>query len=252
MPMPSAKQKTQFVRLLNNGARVVNNNFDILQSNHHFEDNCLEVNSTGCTTCKGLYQVYEAKNVYPPLLSAAKQCIPIFNEIQTQVDEGCEISSSFRTIKLGAEFHISPGIPFNDRGLHQHLLNVFDLPIEKTNLTHTIERLQFSKTNELMPLDNFTNIQIKQKMWRVTYAIDILGNGFTASKFALKEPKSKTPGIIFKYEVSPITAISYEDRQPLLHLFTRLLTVIGAVLGTVRVIDNLCYTTVEKKPEVIQ
>jgi hypothetical protein len=60
-------------------------------------------------------------------------------------------------------------------------------------------------------------------------------------------------GVFFKYDVSPITATSYTDGEPASHLLTRLLTVIGAVLGIFRVIDTVAYQSRKaKKTEIIR
>jgi hypothetical protein len=56
-----------------------------------------------------------------------------------------------------------------------------------------------------------------------------------------------SPGIYFKYDVSPFTAVGYLDKEPVLHLVRRLLTVIGAVLGMFTVADAVSYWTRKAK-----
>jgi hypothetical protein len=61
-----------------------------------------------------------------------------------------------------------------------------------------------------------------------------------------------SPGVVFKYDVSPITATECLDKEPVFHLVTRLLTVVGAVLGFFRLADAISYQSRKKqKPEKI-
>jgi hypothetical protein len=75
------------------------------------------------------------------------------------------------------------------------------------------------------------------------YTADVLGDNFSVSRYGVDVNMPLTPGVFFKFDVSPIGAVSYADREPALHLVGRLLTVIGGVLGLFRFVDTVAYSS---------
>lgn len=199
-----------------------------------------------CNTCKSVYDINKERGTRLPLLSSVEQCADVKKKAERMNDEGCRIESRFRSVKVGGEFHIAPGISWLEEGWHIHNFEMFEYNITNLNLSHVIHRLQFSTTDEPMPLDNFVNIQSNSSYWRVTYTSDVLGNNFSVSKYSMYD-MSKSPGIFFKYDVSPISAKTYYAKEPGMHLVTRLLTVVGGVLGIFRLIDSLCFVAHKKR-----
>ena len=214
---------------------------------------CYESDAKCCKNCQEVFDAYRQKGLQPPLLSSISQCSSLISKFKEMDEEGCNIDAKFRAVRVASEFHVSPGLSWNSEGWHVHDLRTFDKNFSLLNLTHKIERIQFINSNKPMPLDGFNNIQEHQKSWRVVYTADILDGNFSASRYAMYDPKSFSPGVVFKYDVSPISAITYFDREPMLHLCTRLLTVIGGVLGLFRLIDAvLFYATKNKKQDQIE
>jgi hypothetical protein len=98
-----------------------------------------------------------------------------------------------------------------------------------------------------MPLDGGVYVQNETGQWRVTYTADILGGNFSIARYALNGLGTHPPGVYFRFDVSPISAVTYMDRKPVLHLVTRLLTVVGAVLGICRFVDAAWYASARRK-----
>lgn len=249
-PLPLEFIDTHFTRLDKYGKKISDYK-DIFSEDTNSTDNCgdCHVNSVEklcCNTCKSVYDTNKKWGTTLPLLNKVEQCKEVVKKAQEMIFEGCRIESNFRSVKVGSEFHIAPGMSWIEYGWHIHNLELYNVTITDLNLSHVINRLQFTKTNEPMPLDNLINIQNKSASWRVTYTSDILGDNFSVSKFSIYD-SPLSPGIFFKYDVSPITATSYYAKEPGLHLITRLLTVIGGVLGMFRLIDSLCFAANKKR-----
>ena len=64
--------------------------------------------------------------------------------------------------------------------------------------------------------------------------------------FCVLNPVNREPGIFFEYDISPILAPTYLDREPPLHLVTRLLTVLVGALGLFRLFDTTIYMSKKK------
>lgn len=205
---------------------------------------CYSANNTFykcCNTCDSVFDAYLKLEFRPPVLKEIDQCSPVMKKIAEMEGEGCSIDASFKTLRVQSEFHVAPGLSWNSEGWHIHEMRPFDRTFENLNLSHTIHRMSFSESDKPMPLDNFTNIQTEEGQWRVVYTADILHGNFSASRYSMYNPRQYTPGAIFRYDVSPISAVEYCDREPFLHLCTRLLTVIGGVLGFFRLVDTALF-----------
>jgi hypothetical protein len=194
-----------------------------------------------CKSCQDVFAGYRSKGFRPPPLTEVTQCHPISEKVHAYDSEGCRITSEFRAVRVAGEFHIAPGLSWFSEGWHVHDVQVFGRTFEELNLTHTIDRLQFSRTAGNMPLDGKPFTQEAEGKWKVVYTVDVLGDNFSVSRYGMVPEGPNSPGIFMKYDVSPITATTYLDKEPLLHLATRLLTVIGGVLGLFRVLDVVLY-----------
>ncbi|KAK8894236.1 Endoplasmic reticulum-Golgi intermediate compartment protein 3 [Tritrichomonas musculus] len=258
--IPLDKVKTTFTRLSPNGQpiSILPLDFMNISSSNNNQTKCGSCFIDGtkcCHTCLDVYNTFKDKGVRIPKLDDIPQCSEVRKKINQMDNEGCRVESSFRAVRVGGEFHVAPGLSWFSDGWHVHDLITFGKVFKEVNLTHTITRLQFAKTKGNLPLDNFTLVQSKpNSTWRVVYTADILEDNFSASRYAMYNSTNMIPGIFFKYDVSPITATTYLDKEPKLHLATRLLTVFGAVLGIFRLIDTVIYSasthTNSKKEEI--
>jgi hypothetical protein len=184
-------------------------------------------------------------------MNQIEQCREVVERLSQMEYEGCQIESKFRAVRVGGEFHIAPGRSWFSEGWHVHDIQTFSKSFDDVNLTHTIERLQFGLSDSPMPLDGTGQTQMQHKAWRVVYTSDVLADNFSVSRYAMYEMGNQSPGVGFKSDGSQILATNFLDREPVLHLVTRLLTVMGGVLGMFRLIDTLVYYS-RKKQKVDQ
>jgi hypothetical protein len=247
-PLPLDELDSEFIRLDASGNELGVLPSDLLESTP--SENCETcynlVKSTGedcCRSCQDVFRLYRERGYRPPALRNVHQCASVNLRLESFAGEGCRIKSKFRAVRLGGEFHIAPGLSWFEEGWHVHEIDVFSTTYEAINLTHTVNGLKFAHVDRATPLDGETFVQEEQKPWRAIYTADVLGENYSVSRYGLYPSSLMSPGIYFKYDVSPITAVEYLDKEPLLHLVTRLLTVIGAVLGMFRVADALSYRT---------
>lgn len=256
MSIPLDKVKTTFTRLSPSGQQIGVLPLDFMNktSKNQNSQSCLIDDKKKCQTCLDVYNVFKEKGVQVPKLADIPQCSEVKKEISQMDNEGCRIESSFRAVRVGGEFHIAPGMSWFSDGWHVHDCITFGKLFKDINLTHTITRLQFAKTKEPLPLDNFTLVHPQtMPSFRVVYTADILEDNYSASRYSMDSSKvHMIPGIFFVYDVSPITATTYLDKEPKLHLITRLLTVFGAVLGIFRIVDHVIYSASRstKKEEI--
>lgn len=204
---------------------------------------CYQANSTKCcNTCSEVFKSYRLDGLPPPDLRNISQCDSVAKLISNMDGEGCHVSAMFHTIKFASEFHISPGLSWYAGGWHVHDLRPFRKNFFDMNLSHIINRLTFSiLSNEKMPLDGFVNLQLKgNKTWRAVYTLDVLDTEYSASHYEVYNSRS-SPGVIFKYDVSPITAIQYQEKQPFISLFTSFIIIAGGVLCFFRMLDSVLF-----------
>jgi len=243
LPLPLEEVNNTFTRVTQDGVPTgFHDPNNLLQTEPLPEcGTCYDGEGTCCKTCQSVFDAYKAKGLQPPEIAKIDQCKSLLPKFEAMNQEGCQIHASFRAVRVASEFHVSPGLSWNSEGWHAHDLRTFGKNFSLLNLSHKIERMQFVKSESTMPLDGFSNIQLEQRSWRVVYTADILGGNYSASRYAIYDSKSFSPGVVFKYDVSPISANTYFDREPILHLCTRLLTVIGGVLGLFRLIDAVLF-----------
>ena len=254
-PMPLDAAGTTFQRLSANGNVIGNLPADYLNSS--VQDGCGSCYITGeegcCNSCQDVFAAYRRKGFKPPSLSSIDQCKEVVERLKTMDGEACRFIGSFRAVMVGGEFHLSPGMSLVHEGWHVHDIGTFGKDPFELNLTHTVNRLQFVDSAKKMPLDGFVNVQDKFGALRVVYTADILMDNFSVSRFNMYNASRLPPGVVWQYDVSPLRANTYLDKEPLLHLITRLLTVVGGVLGIFRFVDQmLFYSRKKDESEKIQ
>jgi hypothetical protein len=204
-----------------------------------------------CRSCQDVFAVHARHGYRPPVLSEIPPCAAVYERVRRQEGEGCAVSAAFRAVRMAGEFHVSPGYPWVDSdGWHIHDLRVFGGMFENLNLTHTIHRLEFGKIQGKMPLDGTVFVQNETGHATIIYTADVLMDNYSSAKFALVgQSGRKPPGVNVQYDFSPIGAKIYVDKKPVLHLVTRLLTAVGAVLGVFRFVDMALYARAKKTRE---
>ena len=247
LPLPLDVSGATFKRLNRNGDVIGSLGSDFMETGASAECGSCYVNGYDgcCKSCQDVLNAHKKKGLRPPVLSEVAQCKEVLERIKSMDGEGCRYVGSFRVVRFASEFHIAPGISWAEEGWHVHDMRPFGKGLFDLNLTHTVNRLQFVDSDKKMPLDGFTNVQDKMGAWRVVYTADILGENFSVSRFNMYNT-SKYMGVCWNYDVSPITATTYLDKEPLLHLLTRLLTVVGGVLGIFRFVDQMMFYSSKK------
>jgi hypothetical protein len=250
--LPLDELDSQFIRLDASGNELGRLPPDLLESTP--TENCetcynllKSAGSECCRSCQDVFRVYRERGYRPPPLRNVQQCASVDARLGAFAGEGCRVRSKFRAIRMGGEFHIAPGLSWFNEGWHVHDIEVFSTKYEEINLTHTVNGLKFAHGDGATSLDGHIFVQEEHRPWRAIYTADVLGENYSVSRYGLYTTGTMSPGIYFKYDVSPITAVEYLDKEPLLHLVTRLLTVIGAVLGIFRIADAVSYRTRKAK-----
>ena len=255
LTVPLSGIKSTFTRLSPNGDKIGSIDIEKLvytERNDKKCGSCYRANTTRrvcCRSCQEVFDAYKELGYEPPRLHQVEQCAPIIEKLKHMQNEGCSIHASFDALRVASEFHVAPGFSWNSEGWHVHDIGVFNKTFSDINLTHTIHSVKFTNTPGKYPLDNVTMVQTEHKAWRVVYTADILEGNFSASKYQMYDPKGYIPGVIIKYDVSPISATTYFDQEPFLHLCTRLITVIGGVLGIFRFMDTVLFHTRKTKKD---
>ena len=256
LSLPLENINHKFTRLTKDGKEI--SEFDqskLLDSTPVKCGSCYKANTSKicCNTCKELFEEYNNQYRHPPRLYKADQCKEVYERLTKMDGEGCSIYAEFTTPRVASEFHISPGYSWNTEGWHIHDIKLFNKTYESVNLTHTIHSMKFSKKEGTYPLDGKTIVHEKNESLGVIYLSNILEDNFTSYSYQIYSPTAIRPGVTFRYDVSPITAVEYIDKEPFMHLLTRLLTVLGAVLGLFRLINTLMFSAQKsnaKKQEI--
>jgi hypothetical protein len=252
--MPLERINSSYMRLSQSGQELGLINISDLINTEVNKEKCGSCYDGGkskricCRSCQEVFEVRKELMTIPPRLNEVEQCAPVFEKTMTMENEGCRIKASFNGLRTAAEFHIAPGYSFStEDGFHIHDIGVFNKTFAEINLTHTVNHVRFNEKPGRYPLDGLVNVQTERNSWRVVYTADILEGNFSASKYQIYDSKSYIQGIIIKYDVSPISAREYLDKENVLHLCARLLTVIGGALGIFRLLDLVLFHARKRK-----
>ena len=248
-PLPVKDYKKTFTRLGSTELRVLPSTYMETKPSEQC-GSCYDSNKTCCRSCQDVFAAYNDVALAPPLMSEVEQCKDVVKQFKSMEGEGCKIDASFSPIQIQGEFHVAPGYSWLYDGWHVHDLRTFGVPSDRINLTHTINHLSFSSDAMNLPLDNYTAVQEESGIWRMTYKLDIVNNEFSASPYSVQSPQNMYPGVLFKYDVSPINAIEYPERPALSQLLIKLVTAIGGAIGFFQLIDMLMFMAVPKTREI--
>ena len=205
-----------------------------------------------CHTCQDVLDYYEIHGRNPRTLYNFPQCKHLPQYFSSMDNEGCLFTTDFRALPLKSEFHISPGYPWHHEMVHYHMESIFQKPFKNLNISHHIRYLNFFDTLVPQTLDNHTVIQTESGSQRTTYLVSILDDEYSVSEFTRKIASNVSPGVVIIYDISPITAITYLEKQTISHLFTRLLTVVGGVLCLLRVVQYSLLSVQRSKSKTLE
>lgn len=229
-------------------------------------------NVTCCNSCDDLIRAYQKKSwSIDSILRNSTQCLRdrATQFVDVNHDEGCTISGTMKVNKVAGNFHIAHGESIVRDGRHIHQFNPLSAP--KYNISHTINSISFGDEYPSMPphaLDKIKkiiaedeNTGLFQYFIRVipTVYSDESGTKIYTNQYTFTEkfrpltlPKvdpdgthrpveAILPGIFFVYELSPFMIEASRTRIPLLHFFTKILSIVGGVFTVMGVIDSIIY-----------
>ena len=203
-----------------------------------------------CNTCKEVIDVLAEREIKNITLNDIEQCNFFIDQFSQMEGEGCRFEVDFHVPKTDSEFHVCPGIPTINRFYqHFHNIELLGKKYSELNLTHTINKLHFSKSATTSLLDGYTLTQEEKGIFGVIYKADVLQDSYSVSRYYKYSPTTFPVGVSFVYGISPINAVKYVDKEPFTHLLSRFVTVIGGVLCLFKVLDYLFFSTHKNKKE---
>lgn len=167
------------------------------------------------------------------------------------------MASYFLHLKVGGNFHISPGRSIRNSHNHVHDTAIFDSP-EGYNLTHTINNLSFGPQfpGRVDALDNvYKQTDAKQSLFQ--YFVKIVPTSYiTNSQYISSYQYSVTthfkplshghdseslPGVFFLYELSPIEVVFRESFPSWASYLTQVFGTAGGLFTISTLLDWFLY-----------
>lgn len=171
-------------------------------------------------------------------------------------NEGCEVMGYLEVNRISGQFHISPGKSLMIGGISIQLA----VQTANLNLTHKIKRLAFGEgfpgavnplDGEMRSLPASAVMQYFLKVVPTTFD-PLKGANMSTNQYSVTESMkvsnqmngmvegtTKTPGIYFSYELSPIRVSYRETRATLGEFLTSLCAIIGGVFSASGLVHRL-------------
>ncbi|KAK1279554.1 Protein disulfide-isomerase 5-4 [Acorus gramineus] len=177
-------------------------------------------------------------------------------KIKEEEGEGCNIHGFLEVNKVAGNFHFSPGKSFHMSNIN--IDDLIDLPSEKHNISHKINKLSFGKDfpGVVNPLDGVEWTHKASSPGQYQYFIKVVPTIYTdkrgrkihSNQFSVTEhfrdadgyPRP-LPGVFFVYDFNPIKVTLTEDHVPLLHFLTNICAIVGGVFTVAGIVDALVY-----------
>ncbi|KTW26269.1 uncharacterized protein T551_03568 [Pneumocystis jirovecii RU7] len=146
----------------------------------------------------------------------------------------CRIYGSIDIHRVHGNFHITA---------QGHGYGIKHLSHDQMNFTHIIRHFSFGKhySSIISPLDNTGRIT-DHNFYLFQYYISIIPTTYVkgnkrllTNKYSVKEKSSEidyynVPGIVFLYDIEPISLLVVEKRDPFLRFLIRIFTIIGGLI----------------------
>ncbi|KAG5519673.1 hypothetical protein PMAC_001829 [Pneumocystis sp. 'macacae'] len=147
----------------------------------------------------------------------------------------CRIYGSIDIHRVHGNFHITA---------QGHGYGLKHLSHDQMNFTHVIRHFSFGKhySSVISPLDNTGRIADHIDFYLFQYYISIIPTTYVkgkkrllTNKYSVKEKSSEidyynVPGIVFLYDIEPISLLVIEKRDPFLRFLIRIFTIIGGLI----------------------
>lgn len=168
--------------------------------------------------------------------------------------EGCNIAGFLMVNRVPGNFHIhahNPGYSFKAETLNvSHIVNhlSFGAPLTREQYRRLPEAAVphadrfagriFSSSAQSTVFEHY--VKVVANTFRFHSSDDISTFKYTASSHHYDTDR-KEPVVLFKYDLSPMSVLVEEVRQPLYHFLTNVCAIIGGVFTVIGLIDSLVY-----------
>ena len=242
LPLPLQQSMVTFTRLRNRN-RVGQYTTGYLDVNTERCGSCYGIgNATCCNSCGAVLRQYRQENLRYPILSEVDQCVRASQDMKSMEGEGCTVNAHFKTVRIKAEFHVSPGMSSEINGSHFHDVRPFGWKWLDMNLTHTIDRFDFgSRSTEPGQLSGFTSVQDKVEYWRVVYMTNVMADDYTSQRYLVRNSSVLYPGVSVEMDISPIYAETVVERGSVLQLLSKMVMSAGGTVFMFWILDATFY-----------
>lgn len=249
LPLPLSNSEIKFTRLVSGRTAGLYDVDKYFGTDTEDCGPCLVEGTRCCNSCEDVLAAHRWNNLRYPDLDKVRQCRGVLDQLRTMDGEGCRVSATFRTVRIRSQFHIAPGMSSVVNETHFHDIKVFGKKWSELNLTHTIDHLYFglSEGEEPAPLDGFTSVQERPGSWRVSYRADVMGDEYTSERYVIENRTQFFPGVSVDYDISPIYALEYYERQSLMQLLSSMVISAGGVVFVFRILDATFYANNEDR-----
>ncbi|GAB6029813.1 Endoplasmic reticulum-Golgi intermediate compartment protein 3 [Chamberlinius hualienensis] len=211
-----------------------------------------------CQTCEDIQVAYRKKGWAFKKAEDYEQCISEGwkENVKQTLTEGCHVYGYVEVNRVAGNFHIAPGVSYQQHHVHVHDLQPYSA--SEFNITHRINHLSFgSRSSKTGPLDNLYVVAEKGAMMFQYYAkivpstyVTIDNNIKDTTQFSVTRHSKVSstsgadqvmPGVFIIYELSPMMVRYTETRKSFLHFLTGVCGIIGGIFTVAGLIDAVIY-----------
>ncbi|CAF0850756.1 unnamed protein product [Didymodactylos carnosus] len=224
-----------------------------------------------CPTCDDVKTAYRIKGwAFDP--STVAQCLregravgmaSLDSDNLTKMNEGCRVHGFLEVNKVAGNFHIAPGMSYQQHHVHVHSLK--NIRLNMLNTSHNIHELSFGQKyhQQINPLSNTSQITSNSndgggvlfhyyvKIVPTSYVYlnntQIMTNQYSVTKHRkniqklLDASDHMLPGFFVTYEISPMMVKLIEQRRSFAHFITSVCAIIGGVFTVASLLDAFVY-----------
>lgn len=206
---------------------------------------CFSLKKGCCNTCEEVINLFKSKSRSIPSIATIDQCTrgDFMYNISQMLNESCRVHASITVKQHPGYILIGPGKALKNSTIYKKL----NLNFDELNISHKIVHFMFGSQlyEKHSSLDEKTEIQKNKGKMKVFYFINIVPIGtdsvyFTYSSSSFHNYRNKNssnlPYILFKYDISPISAIDENDFT-FCDFISQIIGIIGGIYSIAAFID---------------